>query len=131
METQPYDSGAAAGGILAFLGVFIFVILGLVLFLAICRWKIYAKAGKPGWAALIPIYSTIVLLEIVNKPLWWFLLFIIPGVNLIIAIIVIHRLSLSFGKDVGFTILLLLVPIIGFPMLAFGDSKYSQLPATT
>jgi hypothetical protein len=115
-----------AGGIFAALGMFIFVIFGLVLFLVICRWKIYTKAGKPGWAAIIPIYNIIVLLEIVNKPTWWFLLLLVPIVNIVIAIKIVHRLSLAFGKDVGFTILLLLLPIIGYPMLAFGDAQYTR-----
>jgi hypothetical protein len=124
METtyEPVETG----GIIAAMGIFFFIIFGVILFVIICQWKIYAKAGKPGWAAIIPIYNYIVLLEIVNKPVWWFLLLLIPFVNIVIAIIVVHRLSVAFGKDIGFTILLLLLPIIGYPMLAFGDAQYTK-----
>lgn len=87
-------------------------------------WKIFEKAGKPGWASIVPIYNIIVLLEIVGKPGWWILLLIVPIVNIVIAILVTHLLSKSFGKDVGFTIGLLLVGIIFYPILGFGDAKY-------
>jgi hypothetical protein len=108
--------------------------IGIIIYLAIIvlifasYWKIFEKAGKPGWAGIIPIYNIIVLLEIVNKPVWWFILLLIPFVNIVIGIIVIHRLSLSFGKDVGFTIGILILGFIFLPMLAFGDAKYAKLP---
>lgn len=66
----------------------------------------------------------IVLLEIVGKPWWWLLLMLIPIVNIVIIIMVYHQLSLSFGKDVGFTIGLILLSIVFIPLLAFGDAKY-------
>ncbi len=92
-------------------------------------WKIFEKAGKPGWAAIIPIYNLIVWLEIVGKPWWWILLiFFIPFVNIILLIIVVHLLSKSFGKSGWFTLGLLFLSIIFFPILAFGDAKY-QGPA--
>lgn len=87
-------------------------------------WTIFSKAGKPGWAAIVPIYNFIVLLEIVGKPWWWLLLMLIPIVNLVILIIVYHKLSLSFGKGAGFTVGLILLGIIFLPILAFGDAKY-------
>jgi hypothetical protein len=108
------------------IGVLVFI-LALQIFMIICMWKIYAKAGEPGWACIVPIYNIIVLLKIVNKPAWWFILLIIPIVGLIIAIIVLHRLSLSFGQGAGYTIGLLLVPIIFLPMLAFGSATYKRL----
>ena len=122
MEEQTYSPDA--GSVMAILGSFMLVIAAVTLIIIIAYWKIFTKAGKPGWAAIIPIYSGIVLLEIVGKPVWWIILLLIPGVNVVIAIIVIHRLSVSFGKDVGMTLLLLLLPIIGYPVLAFGDAKY-------
>ncbi|HWZ04356.1 MAG TPA: DUF5684 domain-containing protein, partial [Mucilaginibacter sp.] len=75
-------------------------------------WKTYQKAGKPGWAAIIPIYNIIVLIEIVGKPVWWFLLFFVPCVNFVFIIWVYNLLSKSFGKSEGFTVgLILLSPI--------------------
>jgi hypothetical protein len=52
-------------------------------------WRVFTKAGKPGWAALVPIYNLIVLLQIAGKPAWWFLLFLIPGVNVIMLILIL------------------------------------------
>ena len=96
----------------------------------IAQWKIYSKAGKPGWAVLIPFYNIIVLLEIVGKPIWWLFLFLIPGVNLIFGIWVTNLLSKSFGKDEAFTVGLVLLGFIFYPILGFGDAKY-QGPAGT
>ena len=87
-------------------------------------WIIFSKAGKPGWAIIIPIYNIIVLLQIVGKPWWWFLLMCIPVVNMILAIWVTNLLSKSFGKGVGFTLGLLFLSIIFYPVLAFGGAKY-------
>jgi hypothetical protein len=100
-------------------------ILGLVL---ASMWEIFAKAGKPGWAALIPIYNLIVLLEIVGKPWWWLLLMLIPLVNVVFAVWTYNLLSKSFGKSEGFTAGLILLSIIFLPILAFGDAQY-QGPA--
>jgi hypothetical protein len=96
-------------------------VLGLVL---ASMWTIFAKAGKPGWAALIPIYNLIVLLEIVGKPWWWLLLMLIPLVNVVFAVWTYNLLSKSFGKSEGFTVGLILLSIIFLPILAFGDAQY-------
>lgn len=121
METTDYAENT---GLMAFFGAFALVYLAFLVLMIVSFWKIFTKAGKPGWAAIVPIYNLIVWLEIVNKPIWWIILLFIPIVNFIILIILVHRLSLSFGQGVGFTILLLLVGFIGFPVLAFGDYKY-------
>lgn len=111
-----YGDGLSTGGWLFILFVFAFYIY--------TYWRIFEKAGKPGWAALIPIYNTIILLEIVGKPWWWLLLFLIPGVNIIFAVWMTNLLSLSFGKGVGFTIGLLLLSFIFYPILAFSLAEY-------
>ena len=88
-------------------------------------WRIFEKAGKPGWAILIPIYNGLVLLQIVGKPWWWLLLiFFIPGVNLVLLIWMINLLSISFGKGVGFTLGLLFLSPIFYPILAFSNAEY-------
>ncbi|MDR2928348.1 MAG: DUF5684 domain-containing protein [Cytophagaceae bacterium] len=84
-------------------------------------WRIYSKANQPGWAAIIPIYQVIILLRIVERPWWWIFLFCIPIANIVFVVIVVHRLSKSFGRGVGFTLGLLFLPFIFFPLLAFGD----------
>jgi len=87
-------------------------------------WTIFEKAGKAGWKYLIPIYNTILLLEIVGKPWWWIFLLMLPFVNIIWAIWMMNLLSKSFGKNEGFTVGLILLGIIFFPILAFGNAKY-------
>ena len=119
-----YGSSAAATGILAFLGIILFIGFIIWLIMVIAFWKIFTKAGKPGWAAIIPIYNTIVLLEIVGKPVWWIILLIFPPTALIFGIWTINLLSKSFGQSEGFTIGLLLLGIIFYPILAFGNYQY-------
>ncbi|PIE03779.1 MAG: signal peptidase I [Acidobacteria bacterium] len=113
------ENGSGIGFAIA--GIFYLVIFIVMI---ASMWKIYTKAGKPGWAAIIPIYNLIVLLEIVDKPLWWFILFLIPFVNFIVMILVCLELAKKFGKGAGFAIGLLLLGIIFFPILGFGSARY-------
>ena len=108
----------------ASLGVVILVYLAFIALLAVAGWKVYAKAGQPGWAALIPIYNIVVYLKIVGRPLWWIILCVIPFVNFVVAIILVNDLSKKFGKGLGFTLGLLFLSPIFYPVLGFGDSKY-------
>ena len=94
-------------------------------------WKIFSKAGQPGWAAIIPIYNWIVWCKIVGRPWWWILLLLIPFVNLIILIILMIDLAKSFGKGVGFGIGLILLAVIFFPILGFGSAQYQGPSAST
>ncbi len=98
--------------------------LGLIVLIIASMWKIFEKAGQPGWAAIIPIYNLVILLKIVGKPTWWLILFLIPIANMIFLIWTYNMLSKSFGKEEGFTIGLVLLGFIFLPMLAFGDAKY-------
>ena len=120
MDYGDYPAGAAAGmaaGMMIIYGV-------IVILMIVSQWKVYTKAGKPGWAVIIPIYNMIVLLEIVDKPIWWFILMLIPFVNLIILIIVSLELAKKFGQSAGFAVGLILLPIIFYPILGFGSAKY-------
>ncbi len=100
----------------------------IIVLLYAAQWKMFEKAGKPGWACLIPIYNAIVLLEIIGKPWWWLLLMLIPFVNIIFVIWAINLLSLSFGKSSAFTLGLIFLSIIFIPVLGFGSAQY-QGPA--
>ena len=100
------------------------IYVALLALMIYSMWKIYTKAGKPGWACIIPIYNIIVLLEIVGKPWWWLLLMLIPFVNIVIAIWMINLLSKSFGQGVGFTLGILFLSFIFLPLLGLGDYKY-------
>lgn len=91
----------------------------------VAQWKIYQKAGQPGWAAIIPIVNIYFLLKIVGKPGWWLLIiFFFPPVGFFLGIYMIHLLSKSFGKDILFTLGLLLLGVLFYPILGFGDAKY-------
>jgi hypothetical protein len=120
-----YGNSAAIGGAIAGMMMTFFMIMMVIgLFIVVCQWKIFSKAGKPGWAAIIPVYNLIVLLDIVGKPVWWILLFFIPLVNFVVFILLAVELARSFGKGGGFAIGLLLLPIVFYPILAFDDSTY-------
>ncbi len=103
----------------------ILVVYGVILVLMIASmWKIFSKAGKPGWAAIVPIYNIIVMLQIVGRPVWWIILLIIPIVSFVISIILCFDLAKAFGKGGGFGVGLLLLGIIFMPILAFGSATY-------
>jgi hypothetical protein len=102
---------------------FIIQLLIIAFFLAVF-WKIFEKAGKPGWAAIIPIYNVIVLLEIVGRPLWWIILLFIPIVNVVIGFMLALDLSRSFGHDLAFALGLFFLGFIFYPILAFGGDTY-------
>ena len=108
------------------------MIVGLLiaLFLIVAMWKVFTKAGQPGWACIIPIYNLYVWCKIVGRPWWWILLMLIPFVNFIIAIILGIDIAKSFGKGAGFGIGLALLGIIFLPILGFGSAQY-QGPAVT
>lgn len=109
----------------ASLPVWFWVAYGAVmLFYIISMWKVFTKAGQPGWAAIIPIYNIYIMTKIGGKPGWWVLLFLVPFVNIVFAIWLLNMISKSFGKDEGFTAGLLFLGFIFWPILAFGPAKY-------
>lgn len=62
-------------------------------------WKLYIKAGRQAWEAAIPVYNSIVLMKIINRPSWWTILLFIPVINLIIFPVVWVETLRSFGKN--------------------------------
>jgi hypothetical protein len=98
--------------------------VALVVFMIAAGWKVFVKAGQPGWAVIVPIYNMVVILKIVGRPMWWIVLFFIPLVNLVMGIIVYIDFAKSFGKGAGFGIGLMLLGFIFFPILGFGDARY-------
>lgn len=113
-------SAAEAGVGILFTVVWLVIIVVMIA----AMWKVFEKAGEPGWAAIVPIYNVMVLLKIAGKPMWWILLFLIPIVNIVIGIIMNIDLAKAFGKGVGFGLGLLLFGPIFFPILAWGDARY-------
>jgi len=98
--------------------------LAFAVLMIAAMWKVFVKAGEPGWAAIVPIYNFIVLLKIAGKPIWWIILLFIPFVNFIVAILLMFSLAKNFGKGGGFAIGLILLPFVFLPMLAWGDARY-------
>jgi len=107
------------------MGALIFLYLAIIVLLIVSIWNIFIKAGKPGWTSLIPVYNIIVFIEITGKPIWWIFLFVIPIINIIFIIWTLNLFAISFGKNTGFTIGILFLPFIFYPILAFGDAKYN------
>ena len=102
-----------------------------VILIVVCvgNWKLFAKAGQPGWASIIPIYNLVILLQIVGRPTWWIAAILFcPPVGLVFSVIMMVDLAKSFGKGGGFAAGLILLGFIFFPILAFGSSQY-QGPA--
>jgi len=103
----------------------------LSLLLLIAGWKVYSKAGRPGWAVLIPLYNLYVYTQIVKRPKWWIFLYLAilipfagPLVGLLLGLFDSIRLAKAFGKSRGFGVGLALLAIIFLPILAFGSAKY-------
>jgi len=110
-------------------GLVFWIVWGVVIIFEIASyWRVFEKAGKPGWASIIPIYNAFVLLQIVGRPWWWFLLCLIPVVNIVVGIMITLDLAKSFGKGVGFAVGIILLGFIFIPVLAWGDAQY-QGPA--
>jgi Family of unknown function (DUF5684) len=103
---------------LIYLAIIVVIIAGL--------WKVFEKAGKPGWAAIVPIYNLVVLLEIAGKPIWWIVLFLIPLVNFVVAILVSIEIAKAFGKDTLYGVGLALLGFIFYPLLGFSDATYTK-----
>jgi hypothetical protein len=108
----------------SFVSLLLHVILLFWLITIEAQWKIFKKAGRQGWESLIPIYNTVILIKICQKPVWWIFLLLIPIVNIVIAIMIYHGLSEAFGKTGGFTVGLIFLPFVFFPLLGLSDLKY-------
>lgn len=113
------DNGSAFGGLISLIDLVIIIVM------IASMWRLFEKAGQPGWAAIIPFYNVYVLLLVAGKPGWWLILFLIPFVNLVIAILAALGVAENFGKGVGYAIGLIFLPFIFYPVLAFGDAQYS------
>jgi len=111
--------GGGIGG-----AIFMVIYLAIVVVVIAGLWKVFTKAGQPGWGCLIPIYNTYLMCKIAGRPGWWVLLFFIPLVNFIIAIIVMVDIAKNFGKGIGFALGLIFLGFIFFPILGFGDAQY-------
>jgi len=105
--------------VLVSIGYLIMIVLSLV-----GIWRVYEKAGEPGWYSIVPILNIITWLKIIKKPIWWIFLLLLPGVNLVFLFIMGIELAKAFGKETLFGVGLILLPIIFYPILGFSDDPY-------
>lgn len=116
-----YDfSPAAAGALIAYY----IVMLIVAVIVLIAYWKIFTKAGEPGWAAIVPLYNTYTMFKIACGNGWLFLLMFVPVVNVVFSFIMLYKLCAAFGKGVGFFIGMIFLAPIFILILAFGDAEY-------
>ncbi len=117
---QIEDNPAAFVFLIGFLGIIL--VLGLLTIAGM--WKVFDKAGQPGWACLIPIYNLYIFTVIAGREWWWMLLCIIPYIGFIFAIILTVDIAKSFGKSVPYGLGLAFLGFIFWPMLGFSDARY-------
>jgi len=87
-------------------------------------WAMFSKAGRPGWAAIIPIYNMYVLIKVAGRPGWWLILLFIPFVNFVMALVILWDVAKAFGHGFLMWLGLLFLGFIFFPVLGFGGSQY-------
>ena len=107
-------------------GLFAIVMLAVFGLMIASMWKVFVKAGEPGWVALVPVYNLVVLLKITGKPMWWLAMFCVPFANFVVIVLIMINLAKCFGKSTGFGVGLLVLGVVFFPMLAFGDAQYQS-----
>ena len=121
MEAECATCPAAAGT-----GILIFELV-LIIVMIVGLWKLFSKAGKPGWASIVPIYNTIVMIDMAGKPLWWILLLFIPVVNIVVSILITIGIANNFGRGTGTVLGLIFLPIIFMLILGFGSAEYKRI----
>jgi hypothetical protein len=101
----------------------LFISCALALFAA-GLWRMFEKAGKPGWAALVPVYNAWLMVEIVKKPVLWFILLLVPCVSIVFTFLLCIELAKVFGKSAGFGVGMALLPYVFMPIVGLGDAQY-------
>ena len=115
---------AGLTGAMAGMGIFFWIIfMALGILMIVSMWKIFTKAGKPGWAAIVPIYNVYIMCEIAEKPWWYILLLMVPFANIYAMIVIYDGIAKKFGKSSGFTVGMFFLSYIFFPILAFGKNS--------
>jgi Family of unknown function (DUF5684) len=125
LQDMPDQSKATA----ALGGFMMLVMLAVAAVFIVGIWKVFTKAGQPGWAVLIPIYNAYILTKIAGRPGWWVLLLMIPLVNIVFSLLLAIDIAKAFGQSAAWgVILLFLLCGIGYLILGFGNYSY-QAPA--
>ncbi len=115
------QQGGGGGGMFGML-----IWLAIVGVVVASMWKVFEKAGQPGWGAIVPVFNLYLLTKIANRPAWWMVLFFIPFVNFLAFGVISFDIAKSFGKGAGFGLGLFLLGFVFYPMLAFGSAEYQN-----
>lgn len=108
--------------------IFVVIYLAVLILMLAGMWRIFEKAGQPGWGVIVPIYNLYLLTVIAQKPGWWTVMFFIPLANVVFGIMTMYEIAKRFGKDVGFTVGLILLSFVFIPILGLGDAQYTPEP---
>ena len=105
-----------------------FILIYLAIFTIDCvaGWRIFTKAGQPGWGVLVPIFNLYLVCKIAGRPGWWALLFFVPLVNVVIGLIIALDVARVFGKGTGFGLGLWILGFVFVPILGFGSVQYTK-----
>jgi len=116
----------AGGGGGSGIGALLFFLVPLAIAVVVVAgfWKTFAKAGEPGWAAIIPIYNVYVMVKVSGNPWWWLILFLLPILNLVALFKISIDVAKAFGQGLGFGVGLALLSFVFWPLLGFGDYEY-------
>lgn len=126
IPSNDYSTISMFGGILLYFILMSILFSGLIyIFKMIYSYKLFKKMGRKGWEGLIPIYNTIIKLQVLNIPIWMIILLFIPGINVALSVIISINMAKKFNKDILFTIGLIFAPIVFYPILAFGKSEFN------
>lgn len=133
-QQDPDLDAARAAGVAGVVGVylfciFVFFLLALIPAIAMIvgMWKIFEKAGHPGWAAIVPYYNMYILNEIACKDIMWFIFTLIPCLNFVAMIVICMDVAKNFRKDPAYGVGMALLPFIFMPMLGFSDARYTPM----
>lgn len=99
------------------------VIFAVTILMIAAMWRVFERAGEPGWAALVPIFNLYVMFKVGRMSPWWMLALIIPIVNIVVSFALSFGIAKRFGKGAGYGIGLTLLPFIFWPLLAWGDAQ--------
>jgi hypothetical protein len=127
-QTYDYTTTTDGSEVAIFSGVWLLIWLVFAVVLIAGMWKMFQKAGEPGWAAIIPIYNTYVLLKIAGREWWWLLLLLIPFVNIVVAILVGIDVAKRFGYSPAFGAIVNGILGIGYAIIGFSKATYSAAP---
>ena len=129
-DYSDYDVISALVGLTGLAVIWVIALL-LIALMIVAMWILFKKAGKPGWAAVVPFYDQYTLYEITWGNGWRFLMLLIPIYNIVLAILTYIRLAKAFGKDEGYAVGMVFLPQVFVPMLAFGSAAYHGVPGVT